>query len=162
MDHVTESETRVTPNVESSGWRARTGIESKLRDAGLRPTRQRVELGGLLFGKGDRHVTAEALWLEAGQAQLHISLATVYNTLNHFSARGLLRRIAVDATRTFFDTNNTAHSHFLFEEDNGLVDIVADTPLAGNLPAVPDGYELDRIDVVVRLRRKEEAPPVSA
>jgi Fur family transcriptional regulator, iron response regulator len=157
MRDETKFELPIVPSIQPSSWCALKGIEIKLRDAGLRLTRQRMELAQLLFGKGDRHLTAEALWVEAGQAQMQVSLATVYNTLHHFTEQGLLRRIAVDATRTFFDTNNTAHSHFLFEDDNALLDIVADAPLVGKLPAVPEGYELDRVDVVVRLRRKQEA-----
>jgi Fur family iron response transcriptional regulator len=107
-----------------------------------------------LFRKGDRHVTAEMLYEEATQAKLPLSLATVYNTLNQFTDAGLLRRVAVDASKTFFDTNNTAHHHFLIEDKNDLVDIATDDPLVSGVPAPPSGYEIAHIDVVVRLRRK--------
>jgi len=130
-------------------------IKERLRGVGLRPTRQRISLGWILFGKGDRHVTAEMLYEEATQAQLHLSLATVYNTLNQFTDAGLLRRVAVDASKTFFDTNNSAHHHFLIEDKNDLVDIVTDHPLVSGVPVPPPGYEIAHIDVVVRLRRKD-------
>lgn len=129
-------------------------LRSKLRRAGLRPTRQRIALGWLLFGRGDRHVTAETLYEEAGKARTNISLATVYNTLHQFTEAGLLREIAVDGSKARFDTNTTSHHHFLVEETGELMDIaVAKVDLA-NLTPVPEGMEIARVDVLVRLRRK--------
>ncbi len=66
----------------------RDEIAGQLRDAGLRPTRQRLALAEILFGSGDRHVSAEALHREAVAARVPVSLATVYNTLNQFTAGG--------------------------------------------------------------------------
>ena len=129
-------------------------VSAQLRGVGLRPTRQRVLLGRLLFGKGDRHVTAEALYEDAIQAELPVSLATVYNTLHQFTDAGLLRRVAVDAPKGYFDTNNSAHDHFFTEDKNDLIDIVASDPLVARVPAPPPGYEIAGVDVVVRLRRK--------
>ena len=94
-----------------------------LRDVGLRPTRQRMALGWILFAKGDRHLTAEMLYEEATKAKVPVSLATVYNTLHQFTDVGLLRQVAVDGSKTYFDTNTTAHHHFFVEGDNALVDI---------------------------------------
>ena len=76
-----------------------------LRQVGLRPTRQRMALGWLLFGKGDRHLTAEMLYEEATRAKVPVSLATIYNTLHQFTEAGLLRQVAVDGSKTYFDTN---------------------------------------------------------
>ena len=129
-------------------------LRSKLRRAGLRPTRQRVALGLLLFGRGDRHVTAETLFEEAGKARANISLATVYNTLHQFTEAGLLREIAVDGSKTRFDTNITNHHHFLIEDTGVLMDIPAAKIDLGQLAAVPEGMEIARVDVLVRLRRK--------
>jgi Fur family transcriptional regulator, iron response regulator len=124
---------------------------ARLAAAGLRPTRQRVALGELLFGKGDRHVTAERLFEEATAARLSVSLATVYNTLHQFTAAGLLREIAVDGTRVYFDTNVSEHHHFLLEDNGELHDIASANIAIGNLPAPPPGMKIARIDVVVRL-----------
>src|ERR1700712_5614150 len=71
-------------------------LRHRLRKAGLRPTRQRVALGWLLFARGDRHIPAERLFEEASRARVPVSLATVYNTLHPFTEAGLLREIAVD------------------------------------------------------------------
>ena len=94
-----------------------------LQAAGLRPTRQRMALGWLLFGKGARHLTAEMLYEEATLAKVPVSLATVYNTLNQLTDAGLLRQVSVDGTKTYFDTNVTAHHHFYLENNHELVDI---------------------------------------
>ncbi len=98
-------------------------LKSMLRGCGLRPTRQRISLGWLLFGKGDRHITAEMLHDEARGARMPISMATVYNTLHQFKDAGLIRQVAIDGARTYFDTNTSDHHHFYIEGEEGLVDI---------------------------------------
>src|SRR3974390_2435183 len=98
-------------------------VKTMLRDVGLRPTRQRMALGWMLFGKGDRHVTAEILYEEALSAKVPVSLATIYNTLHQFTDAGLLRQVAVDGSKTYFDTNVSDHHHFFIEGENDLVDI---------------------------------------
>ncbi|MEA2991042.1 MAG: Fur family transcriptional regulator, iron response regulator [Alphaproteobacteria bacterium] len=128
-------------------------VKAKLREVGLRPTRQRMALGWILFGKGDRHVTAEMLYEEATQAKVPVSLATVYNALHQFTDVGLLRQVAVDGSKTYFDTNNTQHHHFFVEGENALLDIPDTDVVVGKTPIPPEGYEIARIDVVVRLRR---------
>lgn len=124
----------------------------RLRDADLRPTRQRLALARLLFENGNRHVTAEVLHDEASAANIPVSLATVYNTLHQFTAAGLLREIVVDSARSYFDTNIDDHHHFFFENSGSLVDIPGDTVLVDGLPPAPDGTAVSRVDVIVRLR----------
>lgn len=129
--------------------------KSMLRQVGLRPTRQRMALGWLLFSKGDRHVTAEMLYEDANKAKVPVSLATVYNTLHQFTEVGLLRQVAVDGSKTYFDTNASEHHHFFVEGANELVDIPGAEMIVGDMPTPPDGYEVARVDVIVRLRRKD-------
>lgn len=129
-------------------------LKLRLREVGLRPTRQRVALGWLLFGRGDRHLSAETLFEEAQRARVPVSLATIYNTLNQFTQVGLLREIAIDGSRTYFDTNISDHHHFYVEGD-GLVDIPAHDISVANLPPIPDGMEVARVEVVVRLRKRD-------
>lgn len=129
-------------------------VKAMLRQVGLRPTRQRMALGWLLFGKGNRHLTAEVLYEEATRAKVAVSLATIYNTLHQFTEVGLLRQVAVDGSKAYFDTNATAHHHFFVEEENELLDIPDADVLIGKTLTPPEGYEIERIDVVVRLRRK--------
>lgn len=127
----------------------------RLVAAGLRPTRRRVALAELLFSRGDRHVTAEKLFDEATTAQMPVSLATVYNTLHQFTAAGLLREIAVDGARVYFDTNISEHHHFLLEDGEELFDISGAVAVA-NVPPPPPGMKVARIDVVVRLTRDDD------
>ncbi len=126
-----------------------------LRRAGLRPTRQRVMLGVFLFAKGGRHVTAEMLHAEAVDADMQISMATVYNTLNQFTDVGLLRQIGVDGSKSFFDTNPTTHHHFYVDHEDRLLDVPEPGVEIDQLPQPLPGYEISRVDVIVHLRRKQ-------
>ncbi|MGL4973774.1 MAG: Fur family transcriptional regulator Irr [Bosea sp. (in: a-proteobacteria)] len=129
-------------------------LRQKLRRVGLRPTRQRVSLGWLLFAKGDRHVSAELLFDEATRARVPVSLATVYNTLHQFTEAGLLRELAIDGAKTYFDTDTSQHHHFVVDGENTVIDIPGSEVALPDVTNVPEGYEVARIDVVVRLRRK--------
>lgn len=126
----------------------------RLRKAGLRPTRQRRALVQLLFARGNRHLTAEAVHAEALKAGVSISLATVYNTMHQFTDAGLLRQVAVDGSRTYFDTNTGDHHHFYFEDDGTLADIDGEAISVAGVPAAPAGAKIGRVDVIVRLTRK--------
>ncbi|MEN6541327.1 iron response transcriptional regulator IrrA [Parvibaculum sp.] len=125
---------------------------TRLREAGLRPTRQRLALGRLLFDGGDRHVTAEALHEEAQAAGVSVSLATVYNTLHQFTEAHLLREVVVDSARTYFDTNVSDHHHFFLENSGSLMDIDGNKIAITGLPQAPDGTDVARVDVIVRLQ----------
>ncbi|MET3584677.1 Fur family iron response transcriptional regulator [Pseudorhizobium tarimense] len=134
---------------------AMISIETRLRDCGLRPTRQRIALADLLFAKGDRHLTVEELHEEAIEADVPVSLATVYNTLHQFTEAGLIRVLAVEGARTYFDTNTSDHHHFFVEGRNEVLDIPVNNIAIGNLPEAPDGMEIAHVDVVIRLREKK-------
>jgi Fur family transcriptional regulator, iron response regulator len=129
-------------------------LKGRLRAAGLRPTRQRVALGWMLFGKGDRHVSAEALHEEAARARVPVSLATVYNTLHQFKEAGLLRQVAMEGAKAYFDTNVSDHHHFFLEGEDKMIDIPGASLDIANLPVPPEGMEIAGIDVIVRLRKK--------
>jgi Fur family iron response transcriptional regulator len=139
--------------LQKSAEEAAGRAAARLRLAGLRPTRQRVELAGLLFQKCDRHVTAESLHDEASAAGVKISLATIYNTLHQFTEAGLLRQVIVDAARSYFDTNTGDHQHFYLEQEGLLIDIPGETIAVAGVPSPPPGLSVDRVDVVVRVKR---------
>jgi Fur family iron response transcriptional regulator len=126
-----------------------------LREAGLRPTRQRLALGTLLFKGEDRHVTAELLHAEAIAIGHHVSLATVYNTLHQFKRAGLLRELAIDGAKAYFDTNTSNHNHFFFESQGELRDIPSDAIHVDGVPEPPEGMQISHIDVVVRIVKKD-------
>ncbi len=129
-------------------------LSGKLRAAGLRSTRPRLALAHLLFGAGNRHVTAETLHEEARNAGLSVSQATIYNTLNQFLSAGLLSEVIVDHARSYFDTNVTEHHHFFIEDEARLIDIPLDEVVLSTLPDAPSGYDLTGVDVVIRLDRR--------
>jgi Fur family iron response transcriptional regulator len=130
-------------------------VDRKVRDAGLRPTRQRVALAEMLFARGDRHLSAEELHEEALAAGVPVSLATVYNALHQFTQAGLLRILSVEGSKTYFDTNTSDHHHFYVEGENRVFDIETGPVTVGNLPEPPEGMEIVNVDVVVRLRPKQ-------
>lgn len=120
----------------------------------LRPTRQRLALARLLVGDGqNRHVTAESLFALTGGAGEKVSLATVYNTLRAFCEAGLMNEVVVDGARSYFDTRMDNHPHFYWEDTNQLTDAPADEVRIAALPEPPEGTEIARVDVVIRLRR---------
>ncbi len=122
------------PSLTGCPWH---DVNEMLQAAGLRPTRQRMALGWLLT-----------------LAKVPVSLATVYNTLNQLTDAGLLRQVSVDGTKTYFDTNVTAHHHFYLENNHELVDIPDPHLVLQKMPEVPEGYEIARVDMIVRLRKK--------
>lgn len=130
-------------------------VRQRLRRVGLRPTRQRISLGWVLFAKGDRHVSAELLYEEAMRERIPVSLATIYNTLRQFTDAGLLRELAIEGSKTYFDTSCHDHHHFVIEGENRVIDIPAREIDISSLPTPPEGYEIAHVDVVVRLRKAE-------
>jgi Fur family iron response transcriptional regulator len=136
----------VDASLRAADWLARGGV---------RPTRQRVALAALLVGDGrNRHVTAESLFAAAAAAGEAVSLATVYNTLRAFCEAGLMQEVVVDGSRSYFDTRIDDHPHFFWEDTAELTDAPAEELQIARLPAAPDGAEIARVDVVIRLRRR--------
>ncbi len=120
----------------------------------LRPTRQRNVLAALLVGDGqDRHVTAESLYAAVAAGGERVALATVYNTLKAFCNAGLMKEVTVDGTRSYFDTRTDDHPHFYWEEAGDLTDAPAGDLEISRLPEAPEGTEIAKVDVVIRLRR---------
>jgi Fur family transcriptional regulator, iron response regulator len=125
-----------------------------LARAGLRPTRQRLSLAGLLVGDGcNRHVTAESLFAATRANDEKVSLATVYNTLRAFCQAGLMQEVVVDGSKSYFDTRVDDHPHFYWEDSAELTDAPADELEITQLPKPPAGTEIARVDVVIRIRR---------
>jgi len=107
----------------------------------------------LLFESGDRHITAEQLHAEVTALGEHVSLATVYNTLHQFKRAGLVRELAIEGSKAYFDTNTSNHNHFLLETTGDLMDIPGDAIRVEGLPEPPDGMKITHVDVVVRVSK---------
>ena len=125
-------------------------IMGMLRKADIKITRQRVYLAGILFNLPQGHFTAEELHDETKQGDLKVSLATVYNTLNHFSQNGLIKALQVDNQKTFFDRNTSHHYHI--KSQNKIEDIAAeDVKIALSPSKIPAGKKIKSIDLIINL-----------
>ena len=128
-------------------------VRERLKQAGMRPTQQRLALARLIFGRGNWHFTAEALFAQTKSLRYPPSLATVYNTLAQFTQCGLLREIALYDAKLWYCTKTGPHYHFYLEETNELFDIPKHLEPVLNIPA-PTGTRVKAIDVIVRLARE--------
>jgi Fur family transcriptional regulator, iron response regulator len=127
----------------------------RLAAAGLKPTRQRVALCTMLFEGPPRHVTVEELHRQAADTGHRLSLATVYNTLKQFGEAGLVRRISVPGGRGYFDVDTGDHHHFYIADEDRIIDIPVGSIALGDLPEPPAGYRIDKVDIVVHLKRED-------
>ena len=121
-----------------------------LRKADIKITRQRVYLAGILFNLPQGHFTAEELHDETKQGNLKVSLATVYNTLKHFSQNGIIKTLQVDSQKTFFDRNTDHHYHI--KRNNIIEDISAEDVNVELSPTkIPRGKKIKSIDLIINL-----------
>lgn len=127
------------------------GLAMRLREAGLRPTRQRIAIATLLLDGRHRHVSPEQLTAEIADTGIHVAGGTVYNTLNQFTEAGLLRRVTVHNEHSVFDTNTEHHHHFYDPERNQLIDIPANAVTLASLPGAPEGHEIRAVDVLIHI-----------
>ena len=134
-----------------------SAIAKNLRAAGLRPTEQRIALYRLLFAAGHRHVTAEELHAEVLANGIILSVATIYNALNDFTQAGLVRILAVEGARTWFDTNTADHHHFYLEGAGEIRDIDSNKISIAHIPEPPEGFEIANVDVIIRVRPAAES-----
>ena len=126
-----------------------------LSSANVRPTRQRLALAALLVGDGlNRHVCAESLHETVCEKSLSVSLATIYNTLRTFCDAGLMHEIHVDGHKSYFDTRTDDHPHFYWESTGALSDAPKESIKFEKLPHAPEGFDISRVDVVIRLKDK--------
>ncbi len=122
-----------------------------LREHGVAPTHQRLEIAHVLFGRCE-HLAAEQILTLVNERHAETSKATVYNTLNLFRDRGLVREVIVDPKRVFYDPNTEPHHH-LYNVDTGeITDIGADALAVSGLPELPPGMMTEGVDIIVRIR----------
>ncbi|WP_126456342.1 Fur family transcriptional regulator [Sulfuriflexus mobilis] len=128
-------------------------IIERLQAHGIYPTQQRIELAEIMLSR-DQHLSAEQVMQRVQHSQTKVSKATIYNTLGLFAEKGLLREVIVDPTRVFYDSNIGQHHHFFNVDTGTLSDIDAAELSIGDLPVLPDGTEVDGVDVIVRIRNQ--------
>jgi Fur family iron response transcriptional regulator len=138
------------PATPDTTVRARQILEHR----GIRPTSQRVKVAEILL-TSPRHLTAEQILVALREATGHVSKATVYNTLNLFVDQGLAREIHADPERCVYDSTMAPHHHFQNVDTGELTDIRPDDLTFARLPPLPPGTEIESVDVVIRVRRKD-------
>jgi len=129
----------------------RENLADVLRQHDINPTHQRIEIAHALFSRGE-HVSADQILAIVNDRHSETSKATVYNTLNLFLAKGLVREVIVDPNKVFYDPNTRPHHH-LYNVDTGeLTDIDADAIKISGLPRLPDGMVAEGVEIIVRVR----------
>ena len=129
-------------------------LNQRLVRAGVRPTAQRLRIAALLLGR-PQHLSAEQVLAGLRGQGMRVSKATIYNTLNLFAASGLIRQLSVGGDRCWFDSNTDAHYHFHDVETGALTDVCLRDVEFQRLPEPPAGMQVDGIDLVIRLRRRD-------
>ena len=127
--------------------------KEKLRDAGLRPTKQRIIVADILLNGVNQHFTAENLQDEINSSGNSMSIATIYNCLKKFKNCGLIKQVETSKDTAIFDTNTDYHHHFLNEETGELIDIENEEIILHKLPEIPQGYLNNGIEVIIKLKR---------
>ena len=130
-------------------------VENKLRASGVKPTKQRLEIGMLLFAEA-RHMSADRIIADLKSEGSRVSKATVYNTLNLFTSHNLIREVSVDPERQFYDSTTGPHHHFYNVDTGELIDIGLGELAFSQLPDLPPGTEAQDVEVVVRVRNRRD------
>ena len=142
---------------EAAGTRMRRGdAVALLRENGIVPTAQRVDIASVLLAR-PQHVCAEDVHRMLFWHGTPVSRATVYNTLGLFAREGLVRELVVDSDKVLYDSNTASHDH-LYDVDTGvLTDVEPGSVVVDALPTLPAGTRVERVDVVIRVRRSRPA-----
>lgn len=138
--------------MDKADTETREHVKSLLRSHGITPTSQRVRVGQILFAC-DQHLTADQILSQLRADGARVSKATVYNTLNLFAAKKMLRHLNVEATHSSFDSNTAPHFHFHVENTGELIDVPPGEIEFSKLPELPPGTESAGVEVIIRLRR---------
>jgi len=126
-------------------------VVNLLKDAGITPTQQRIEIAQILFAQ-PQHLSAEQILSQVNREQALVSKATVYNTLGLFASRGLIREVIIDPSKVFYDSNIMPHHHF-FNVDTGMLkDFDSSSVQIEHLPRPPEGTITDGVDIIIRIR----------
>jgi len=130
---------------------SRREVIAMLQQHKVSPTQQRIEIGQVLFSR-PQHLSADQLLIQVNSKGRPVSRATIYNTLNLFARKGLVREIIVDPTRTFYDSTLTPHHHFFNVDTGELSDAHGLTLSPDQLPEPPAGTMIEDIEVIIRVR----------
>jgi len=131
----------------------KTNFIEKLRNSGLRPTKQRLKICEVLFNTNKTfHFTINDLSkIIREKVSEKISLATIYNTIHAFEKKGYLKEIAINSNQTYFDTNISVHHHFFDEKERKLIDLENDEVEPIKIKKTIPGKKIKSVEVLVRV-----------
>ncbi len=132
---------------------ARKDILEKLKQHGVMPTSQRVEVATILLAR-PQHLSADQIIDKLKGRGSRVSKATVYNTLKLFSEQGIVKELNVDSSRKFYDSTTHPHHHFFHVDSGKLSDIPASQVSISGLPPLPKGTEQESVEVLIKVRHK--------
>jgi len=130
----------------------KTQIIARLKQHGITPTQQRVDIANILFAR-PQHLSAEQVLEQVNEQTAAVSKATVYNTLGLFASKGLVNEVTVDPTKIFYDSNTRAHYHFYHVDTGKLEDIPVSAVTLDHLPESPPGTHHERVDIIIRVNK---------
>ncbi len=129
----------------------RDNLVGVLRSHGINPTHQRIEIAYALFSRQE-HLSADQVMAIVNERHSETSKATVYNTLNLFLEKGLIREVIVDPSKVFYDPNTSPHYHMYDVHSGRLTDIDAGEVRVTGLPSLPEGMMTEGMDIIIRVR----------
>jgi len=130
---------------------SRENMAGLLRNHGINPTHQRIEIAHALFSR-QQHLSADRIMAIVNTRHPETSRATVYNTLNLFLEKKLIREVIVDPNKVFYDPNTSKHHHFYDVDTGRLTDIDASNISVSGLPSLPQGTVTEGVDIIIRIR----------
>ncbi len=130
---------------------SRAEVIELMRDKGVNPTQQRIDIAQALFAK-PQHLSADQVMSLVNQQRAAVSKATVYNTLGLFARKGLVREVIVDPSKVFYDPTMSPHHHFYNIDTGELIDVESGHFELSQFPPLPEGTEAEGVDVVIRIR----------
>ena len=125
-----------------------------LSSLNIKPTSQRVDIANIMFCK-DQHLSAEDIITILNNSDSSISRATVYNTLNLFAEKGLVRRVVIDSSKIYYDSKTTPHSHYFNIDTGEISDFEFEDVKISPLPKLPEHTVQDSVDVIVRVKNSK-------
>ena len=131
-------------------------IAEQLREVGITPTQQRVQIAEILFAR-PQHMSADQILAVVNSNGPIASKATIYNTLGLFARKGLVREVIVDPSKVFYDSNTSEHHHFYNMDSGELTDIDAREVMIPNLPDLPANTQPAGVDIIFRIRKAPDA-----
>ena len=133
----------------------RADLIAELDRCGILPTPQRLEIADILFARR-QHISADQIIDKLRLSGSEVSKATVYNTLNLFGERGLVRELIIDPKRRYYDSRTDLHHHF-FNVDTGELQDIDDREVGfRELPLMPEGTSCESVEVLIKVRKDDK------